>query len=218
MANKEFAFDLVLMSVARVHAATEEEARQKLNEVVEAVDLNFEQDGVKLTEASIYDKDGIELFEIDGAGSGEIDYIATAKSYGFEVTSRDYFEKVVDCPVGLIERARAYVGTHVMWDPSDDVDGFLLVGDDPEALAKDWHDGRPDEVRRIYKAKVEAPPAARDYRITVRRIIHEDAVVTVKAASIEEARHQAELEATSLDQEKWEGSECMYTSDDDEAE
>lgn len=35
----------------------------------------------------------------------------------------------------LIERSRGHEGSHVLWDPFDGDDGFMLVGNEPEALA-----------------------------------------------------------------------------------
>lgn len=61
---KEFAFDVKLFAVARVTAKTEKEARAKLHNVVDCLDVGYDGHGVKITEAS---NDGTpELIEIDG--------------------------------------------------------------------------------------------------------------------------------------------------------
>lgn len=62
----EFAFDIVLYSVARVEDATKEEAIKKLLNVVDCLEINHEHDGVKLTEASLGADTEPKLFEIDG--------------------------------------------------------------------------------------------------------------------------------------------------------
>lgn len=50
----------------------------------------------------------------------------------------------------LVLRARKFTGAWVLWDTNDDDDGFLLVGDDWEALYRefltergDWLEGGP---------------------------------------------------------------------------
>lgn len=85
--------------------------------------------------------------------AANIDYLATARSYGFRITTREDFKAAPDRPEGLLERAANYPGSHVFWDPDDGEDGFLLCGNDPEELAKDWVDGRPDEVKLTYKTE-----------------------------------------------------------------
>jgi len=64
---KEFAFDIVLNAVVRVHANTESEARKKL-ERLDAVDLNRRFEDLQITEASLREDGeyGVVLFEIDG--------------------------------------------------------------------------------------------------------------------------------------------------------
>jgi len=60
----EYAFDVKLWAVARVTAASEKEARKKLHDVVDCIDIGFDADGVKLTEASA--EGAFDLVEIDG--------------------------------------------------------------------------------------------------------------------------------------------------------
>lgn len=40
----------------------------------------------------------------------------------------------------LMERAAEYPGAYVLYDPEDDQDGFMLVGDDPQELDQDAYD------------------------------------------------------------------------------
>lgn len=83
-----------------------------------------------------------------------IDFIRTAEKYGYRVTTREAFLSAPNIPDGLADRARAYDGSHVFWDPDDDEDGFLLVGDDPEALARNWWEGTPSpEIEPVYRAQ-----------------------------------------------------------------
>jgi len=60
----EYAFDVKLWTVARVTAENEKEARKKLAEVADCIDVGFDKDGVKLTEAS--SEGEFDLIEIDG--------------------------------------------------------------------------------------------------------------------------------------------------------
>jgi hypothetical protein len=61
---KEYAFDCKLWAVCRVTAPDVKTAREKMQNVVDCLDIGYDQDGVKLTEASI-EGEG-DLFEIDG--------------------------------------------------------------------------------------------------------------------------------------------------------
>lgn len=63
----EYAFDVKLWAVCRVKADSEKEARKKMLEVVDCIDIGYDSDGVLLTEASVED-DGSdsELIEING--------------------------------------------------------------------------------------------------------------------------------------------------------
>jgi hypothetical protein len=60
----EYAFDVKLWAVARVQASSEAEALSKLYEVVDCIDIGFNEGGVKLTEASTEGE--ADLIEIDG--------------------------------------------------------------------------------------------------------------------------------------------------------
>jgi hypothetical protein len=60
----EYAFDVKLWAVARVTATNEKEARDKLANVANAMDIGYDVDGVKFTEAS--SEGDFDLLEIDG--------------------------------------------------------------------------------------------------------------------------------------------------------
>jgi hypothetical protein len=60
----EYAFDVKLWTVARITANTEQEARKKLHEYVDCIDIGFNENGVELTEASA--EGDADLIEIDG--------------------------------------------------------------------------------------------------------------------------------------------------------
>lgn len=63
----EFAFDCILYAVARVEAATEDEARKKMWDVLNALEINHSSNGVKVTEVSLaQDLPEPSLFEVDG--------------------------------------------------------------------------------------------------------------------------------------------------------
>jgi hypothetical protein len=64
MPEQEFAFDVKLWAVARVKAGSQAEARKKLTDVVDCIDIGFDQNGVKLTEASA--EGSYDLIETDG--------------------------------------------------------------------------------------------------------------------------------------------------------
>lgn len=66
MPKKEYAFDVKLWAVARVTASSETEARKKMAEHLQCIDVGFDAEGIKMTEASIEDSDNDELLEIDG--------------------------------------------------------------------------------------------------------------------------------------------------------
>lgn len=65
------------------------------------------------------------------------DYRKTLDWHGYKVVERAAFEATKELPAGLRERAARYEGDWVVYDPEDDCDGWLLVGDDPDALAKE---------------------------------------------------------------------------------
>ncbi len=60
----EFAFDVKLWAVARVTANSLEEAKAKLANVADCMDIGFDKNGVKFTEASA--EGDADLIEIDG--------------------------------------------------------------------------------------------------------------------------------------------------------
>ena len=64
----EYAFDIKLWAVCRVEAESESAARKLMLDHVQCLDISYDRDGVKLTEASIEDDSGkaSELFEVDG--------------------------------------------------------------------------------------------------------------------------------------------------------
>lgn len=67
MSEREYAFDVKLWAVCRVQASSEKEARKKMLDAVDCIELKFDHDGVKLTEACVEDSgEESELFEIDG--------------------------------------------------------------------------------------------------------------------------------------------------------
>jgi hypothetical protein len=61
---REYAFDMKLWAVARVKSTNKAEAIKKLKDVVDCIDIGFDKDGVKLTEASSEGEP--DLIEIDG--------------------------------------------------------------------------------------------------------------------------------------------------------
>jgi hypothetical protein len=96
---KEFAFDLHLYAVARVRASTEKAARKKMQDIIDCIDIGFDQDDVKLTEASQAQDIEPLLFEIDGEPPpfpSEAHYIAAAMADGWlphdSDTAKEYCE------------------------------------------------------------------------------------------------------------------------------
>jgi hypothetical protein len=61
-------------------------------------------------------------------------------SYDYKLVSRAEFDAATDLPAGLRERASQYEGSWVVYDPLNDDEGFLLVGNDREALAKEAYE------------------------------------------------------------------------------
>lgn len=53
---------------------------------------------------------------------------------GYKLATRSEFEAAGDLPDGLLKRAQKIAGIWVVYDPHDDDDGFLLIGDNREAL------------------------------------------------------------------------------------
>ena len=61
--------------------------------------------------------------------------------WGYALHNRVDFAKLA--PKKLLERANKYQGNWVLWDPQDDEQGFLLVGDKPDELIKEWFQWMP---------------------------------------------------------------------------
>lgn len=57
--------------------------------------------------------------------------------HGYKLVERAAFEATRELPPGLLERAALTTGAWVVYDPEDDATGWLLIGDDPEKLAKE---------------------------------------------------------------------------------
>jgi hypothetical protein len=85
---------------------------------------------------------------------GEIDYVKTAGSYGLVIIPWTEFLAKTDLPDGLMARAvevqKTVNGSHVLYDPDDDAEGFMLIGDDPVALAKGWDEFSAEVSTIIY--------------------------------------------------------------------
>jgi hypothetical protein len=63
---------------------------------------------------------------------------------GYKLVSRDDFIHATDRPTNLMETRLDRPGMYVVYDPHDDEDGWFLVGDDAEALAKETVEYRCD--------------------------------------------------------------------------
>lgn len=63
--------------------------------------------------------------------------INVIESYGYRLDSRADFETMAATAglSGLVKRATAFPGSHVLWDPAGGEDGYMLVGDNPDELA-----------------------------------------------------------------------------------
>lgn len=108
MPDKEFAFDITLLAVARVTAANEKQARAKLDKIVDCIEIGFDEGGVKLTEASQDQDVKPLLFEIDKQPPpfpSEAHYIAAAKNDGWLPHDSDTAEEY--CKSADIEAWRA---------------------------------------------------------------------------------------------------------------
>lgn len=71
--------------------------------------------------------------------------------WGYKLVTREEFLAATDRPGGLLERAKGInpdhdqkadltVHTHVVYDPDDDYEGWMLWGNDPEALDRETMD------------------------------------------------------------------------------
>ena len=97
----EYAFDVVLYAVCRVTAKSEKEARRKMDDVIDCINLDYEEDDVLLTEASQAQDKTPLLFEVDGKDPpfpSEAHYIAAASDDGWlpgdEDTAQEYCESM----------------------------------------------------------------------------------------------------------------------------
>lgn len=101
--EKEYAFDITLCAVARVKATSEKEARRRMHEVIDCIDLSGTpgtvQHCVTLTEASQDQSVEPLLFEVDGEDPpfpSEAHYVAAAKNDGWlpqdSDTAKEYCE------------------------------------------------------------------------------------------------------------------------------
>lgn len=95
----EYAFDIQLYAVARVRAKTESEARRKMHDVIDCINIGYSENGVTLTEASQAQDITPLFFEIDGEAPpfpSEAHYIAAAKDEGWlpqdSDTAKEYCE------------------------------------------------------------------------------------------------------------------------------
>lgn len=79
----------------------------------------------------------------DGTLQPWSDDTITATSYGYAITQRAVVDAEIreavepDVAEALFARINQHPGRWVFWDPDGGADGFLLVGDDPFALAAD---------------------------------------------------------------------------------
>ncbi|MER8983937.1 hypothetical protein [Mesorhizobium sp. M0843] len=55
---------------------------------------------------------------------------------GYRLDARAVFER--QASTALVTRAKAYEGIFVLWDPNDDDDGYLIVGDSSIELEKEF--------------------------------------------------------------------------------
>jgi hypothetical protein len=75
---------------------------------------------------------------------------------GFYLSTRAAFFGTLSRPEGLMDRAKGvlpgYEGpdltehAYVIWDPMDDVEGFMLWGDDKEVLLDQWFAGISNDL------------------------------------------------------------------------
>ncbi len=83
------------------------------------------------------------------------DAVLTWESYNGAVHKRSEFNAAVDAAMApaiakaLKARAAQFEGDYVLWDPENDEEGFLLVGNDADVLARaalDHHSLEVDEA------------------------------------------------------------------------
>lgn len=68
------------------------------------------------------------------------EHIEFIQAYDFKLLPRAEFEAATDGPSGLLERAKEYSGAFVVYDPLADDEGFMIIGDDKAALAKEAYE------------------------------------------------------------------------------
>lgn len=77
-------------------------------------------------------------------GSEMTTALEVARKYGYSVETWDVFANEENLPAGLLERAHSVRGkleadgeviTHVLYDLDDTDEGFLFLGNDPEAMS-----------------------------------------------------------------------------------
>ncbi len=80
---------------------------------------------------------------------------AALEAYGYRLDRWAAFES--DAPAALVERAREYVpgqhDPHVVWDPDDDEDGWMILSSEPLDMAR-------ETCRMIYDGAPETGPLA----------------------------------------------------------
>lgn len=69
----EYAFDVKLWATARVMAASEEEARKKMEDDLGCLSIGYDNNGIRVESASIEDSGEDELLEVNGRGPEEIE-------------------------------------------------------------------------------------------------------------------------------------------------
>jgi hypothetical protein len=108
---------------------------------------DYDRDGNKRL-ADYYRRVSWHINQISNEPEGKtMDSIGLLKSYGYAVSTRTEAEASGRMPAGLKERMAGHPGTHIVFDPQDDDQGFCVVGDDPQALAAEAveHLGLEDE-------------------------------------------------------------------------
>jgi hypothetical protein len=75
----------------------------------------------------------------------------TLTAAGFKIVTRAEFDAATDVPDGIRELAAAVIkqwgGAFVVYDPGDDKDGWLLIGDDRAELAAETVQYRCEQIR-----------------------------------------------------------------------
>ena len=68
------------------------------------------------------------------------EHINFIQAYDYKCVGRAEFEAATDRPAGLLERSKKYPGAWVVYDPLADDEGFMIIGDDKAALAKEAYE------------------------------------------------------------------------------